>query len=91
MHIRPRQRDNHAYPDKPAKPPEFDLSLAEAAAWAGAGPEGIGETAVEPATEPASWTSRATTRRLALRQTLGMFATGVTVITTLRPASRSTG
>ena len=67
--------------DEPAKPPEFDLSLAEAAAWVGSGPEGIGETAVgddraheleiegdDPAT--------------ALRQTLGMFATGVTVITT---------
>jgi flavin reductase (DIM6/NTAB) family NADH-FMN oxidoreductase RutF len=64
------------------KPPEFNVALAEAAAWAGAGPEGIGETAVGPEVEervevvgddPA----------LALRQTLGMFATGVTVITTL--------
>ena len=62
-------------------PPEFDLSLAEASAWVGAGPEGIGETALEPATaerldvegdDPA----------VALRETLGMFATGVTVITT---------
>ena len=67
--------------DDGSQPPEFDLSLAEAAAWVGSGPEGIGETAVgedraqeleiegdDPAT--------------ALRQTLGMFATGVTVITT---------
>jgi flavin reductase (DIM6/NTAB) family NADH-FMN oxidoreductase RutF len=64
-----------------AKPPEFDLSLAEAAAWVGSGPEGIGETADGPGErheleivgeDPAT----------ALRQTLGMFATGVTVITT---------
>ena len=67
--------------DDGSQPREFDLSLAEAAAWVGSGPEGIGETAVgedraqeleiegdDPAT--------------ALRQTLGMFATGVTVITT---------
>lgn len=67
--------------DEVGKPQEFDVSLAEAAAWVGSGPEGIGETAVgedrdheleiegdDPAT--------------ALRQTLGMFATGVTVITT---------
>ena len=63
-----------------SKPPEFDLSLAEAAAWVGSGPEGIGETAIGPdgkdeleieGDDPAT----------ALRQTLGMFATGVTVIT----------
>ena len=67
--------------DEGAKPPEFDLSLAEAAAWVGSGPEGIGETAIGPdgkdeleieGDDPAT----------ALRQTLGMFATGVTVITT---------
>jgi flavin reductase (DIM6/NTAB) family NADH-FMN oxidoreductase RutF len=64
-----------------ATPPEFDLTLAEAAAWVGSGPEGIGESAETPACadvvdiegdDPA----------VALRQTLGMFATGVTVITT---------
>ena len=68
-------------PDSPSTPPEFDLSLAEAAAWVGSGPEGIGETAIGPdgkdeleieGDDPAT----------ALRQTLGMFATGVTVITT---------
>ena len=37
--------DNAQVADEGAKPPEFDLSLAEAAAWVGSGPEGIGETA----------------------------------------------
>jgi flavin reductase (DIM6/NTAB) family NADH-FMN oxidoreductase RutF len=68
-------------PEPESTPPEFDLSLAEAAAWVGSGPEGIGETALGPSggdeleiegDDPA----------VALRQTLGMFATGVTVITT---------
>ena len=63
-------------------PPEFDVALAEAAAWAGAGPEGIGETAVVPAAEKAP-EIEGDDPALALRQTLGMFATGVTVITTL--------
>src|SRR5262245_18758208 len=67
--------------DEGAQPREFDVSLAEAAAWVGSGPEGIGETAVGEdrgheleieGDDPA----------VALRQTLGMFATGVTVITT---------
>lgn len=68
-------------PGSESTPPEFDVSLAEAAAWVGSGPEGIGETAVGESRgheleiageDPAT----------ALRQTLGMFATGVTVITT---------
>jgi flavin reductase (DIM6/NTAB) family NADH-FMN oxidoreductase RutF len=67
--------------ETPTIPPEFDLSLAEAGAWVGAGPEGIGEAPEAPpprelpdveGDDPA----------VALRQTLGMFATGVTVITT---------
>ena len=67
--------------ETPTMPPEFDLSLAEAGAWVGAGPEGIGEAPEAPpprelpdveGEDPA----------VALRQTLGMFATGVTVITT---------
>lgn len=63
-------------------PPEFDVALAEAAAWAGAGPEGIGETAVGPAAEKGLEIA-GDDPAVALRQTLGMFATGVTVITTL--------
>ncbi len=68
--------------ESPATPPEFDLTLAEAQAWVGAGPEGIGETGLDSSStelldiegdDPA----------VALRQTLGMFATGVTVITTV--------
>jgi flavin reductase (DIM6/NTAB) family NADH-FMN oxidoreductase RutF len=63
-------------------PPEFDVALAEAAAWTGAGPEGIGETAVGPSVED-RLEIEGDDPALALRQTLGMFATGVTVITTL--------
>jgi flavin reductase (DIM6/NTAB) family NADH-FMN oxidoreductase RutF len=66
-----------------ATPPEFDLTLAEAAAWAGAGPEGIGETAFEPPTGEQPLDIVGDDPAVALRQTLGMFATGVTVITTL--------
>jgi len=69
-------------PDQSA-PPEFDVALAEAAAWAGAGPEGIGETAVEPPTGEQPLEIEGDDPAVALRQTLGMFATGVTVITTL--------
>jgi flavin reductase (DIM6/NTAB) family NADH-FMN oxidoreductase RutF len=75
--------DNVAVTDsEQTAPPEFDLALAEAAAWAGAGPEGIGETAVAPAAEE-RLEIEGDDPALALRQTLGMFATGVTVITTL--------
>ncbi len=68
--------------EKRSTPPEFDFALAEAQAWVGSGPEGIGETGLTPARaelldvegdDPA----------IALRQTLGMFATGVTVVTTV--------
>ncbi len=62
-------------------PPEFDLSLAEASAWVGAGPEGIGETALEP-TGQELLDIEGDDPAVALRQTLGMFATGVTIITT---------
>ena len=52
--------------------------LAEAAAWVGSGPEGIGETAIGP-----DGTSRRGRRpRPRAAAMLGMFATGVTVITT---------
>lgn len=66
----------------PQTPPEFDVALAEAGAWAGAGPEGIGETAVAPPVED-RLDVEGDDPAVALRQTLGMFATGVTVITTL--------
>jgi flavin reductase (DIM6/NTAB) family NADH-FMN oxidoreductase RutF len=62
-------------------PHEFDLTLAEAAAWVGTGPEGIGEEPLGPA--PAQELEiEGADPAIALRQTLGMFATGVTVITT---------
>jgi flavin reductase (DIM6/NTAB) family NADH-FMN oxidoreductase RutF len=63
------------------RPPEFDITLAEASAWVGSGPEGIGETAVAPAREE-RLEIEGDDPAVALRQTLGMFATGVTVITT---------
>ncbi len=64
------------------RPPEFDLTLAEASAWVGSGPEGIGETAVAPADDD-QLEIEGDDPAMALRQTLGMFATGVTVITTM--------
>jgi flavin reductase (DIM6/NTAB) family NADH-FMN oxidoreductase RutF len=75
------ERDNGPVPEPPSTPPEFDLSLAEAAAWAGSGPEGIGETAFGPS-EDEQLEIEGDDPAVALRQTLGMFATGVTVITT---------
>ena len=69
--------------DAPTPPSEFELPLSGTAMWGG--PEGIGdsrfddvpppralEVPVEPGDDP----------RIALRRTLGMFATGVTVVTT---------
>lgn len=73
--------DNAPVPDSETTPPEFDLSLAEAAAWVGSGPEGIGETAVG-SSEDHQLEIEGDDPAVALRQTLGMFATGVTVITT---------
>ncbi len=62
-------------------PPEFDLDLAEAAAWVGSGPEGLGQGPFDSAEEDAL-DVEGDDPAVALRQTLGMFATGVTVITT---------
>ncbi len=67
--------------DQPAPPPEFDLALAEAGAWVGSGPEGIGESPVAPVNEH-PLDIEGEDPAVALRQTLGTFATGVTVITT---------
>jgi flavin reductase (DIM6/NTAB) family NADH-FMN oxidoreductase RutF len=67
----------------PTPPSEFDLPLAGTAVWAG--PDGLGESrfddvpdvqAVEMPPELGD------DPRIALRRTLGMFATGVTIITT---------
>jgi flavin reductase (DIM6/NTAB) family NADH-FMN oxidoreductase RutF len=66
---------------EPSKPHEFDLNLAEAGAWVGSGPEGIGEEPV-PLPPEAVLDIDGDDPAVALRQTLGMFATGVTVITT---------
>ena len=67
----------------PTPPSEFDLPLSGTAVWAG--PEGIGESRFDdvPAPEPVELPPElGDDPRIALRRTLGMFATGVTVITT---------
>lgn len=65
-----------------ATPPEFDLNIAEASAWVGSGPEGIGQGPFVQAAEELLDVD-GDDPAVALRQTLGMFATGVTVITTI--------
>jgi flavin reductase (DIM6/NTAB) family NADH-FMN oxidoreductase RutF len=67
--------------DSSPTPPEFDLTLAEAGAWVGSGPEGIGEAPVA-VPDPERVEIEGDDPAVALRRTLGMFATGVTVITT---------
>jgi flavin reductase (DIM6/NTAB) family NADH-FMN oxidoreductase RutF len=67
--------------ESPGTPHEFDLTLAEAGAWVGTGPEGIGEEPVAPP-DLEQLDIEGDDPAVALRQTLGMFATGVTVITT---------
>jgi flavin reductase (DIM6/NTAB) family NADH-FMN oxidoreductase RutF len=65
----------------PSSPPsEFDLPLAGVAVWAG--PEGIGETPFDDAPRPEALEIEGDDPRVALRRTLGLFATGVTIITT---------
>jgi flavin reductase (DIM6/NTAB) family NADH-FMN oxidoreductase RutF len=64
-------------------PPEFELPLHDVAVWGG--PDGIGETPFEVVgrSEPLEVTAEPQDDpRIALRRTLGMFATGVTIITT---------
>jgi len=62
-----------------AQPPsEFDFPLS----WAG--PDGIGETRFEEVAEAERPDVEGDDPAVALRSTLGMFATGVTVITTLK-------
>ena len=75
--------DNPAVAEQPSTPPEFDLTIAEAAAWVGSGPDGIGQGPPAGAEELPELDIDGDDPAVALRQTLGMFATGVTVITTL--------
>jgi flavin reductase (DIM6/NTAB) family NADH-FMN oxidoreductase RutF len=70
---------------RPTPPSEFDLPLAGTAVWAG--PEGIGDSRFDDVPEQAAVElppELGDDPRIALRRTLGMFATGVTVITTRR-------
>ena len=70
-------------PGPPTPPSEFDLPLSGTAVWAG--PEGIGESRFDDVPTPPELElppELGDDPRIALRRTLGMFATGVTVITT---------
>jgi flavin reductase (DIM6/NTAB) family NADH-FMN oxidoreductase RutF len=67
----------------PTPPSEFDLPLAGTAVWAG--PDGIGDSRFDDVPEKQDVElppELGDDPRIALRRTLGMFATGVTVITT---------
>lgn len=65
----------------PGTPPsEFNLPLAGVAVWAG--PEGIGETPFDQPPAPEALEIEGDDPRIALRRTLGLFTTGVTIITT---------
>ena len=65
----------------PLTPPsEFNLPLEGLAVWAG--PEGIGETPFDQPPPPEALEIEGDDPRIALRRTLGLFATGVTIITT---------
>src|ERR687896_1290445 len=69
--------------ERPTPPSEFDLPLAGTAVWAG--PDGLGDSNFEDVPLPPSVElpeELGDDPRIALRRTLGMFATGVTVITT---------
>jgi flavin reductase (DIM6/NTAB) family NADH-FMN oxidoreductase RutF len=69
----------------PLPPSEFDLPLPGVAVWEG--PEGIGDTRFDAVDEPEAPEfppELGDDPRIALRQCAGMFATGVTVITTLK-------
>jgi flavin reductase (DIM6/NTAB) family NADH-FMN oxidoreductase RutF len=67
----------------PTPPSEFDLPLSGTAVWAG--PDGLGDSSFDdvPPPQPVELPAGlGDDPRIALRRTLGMFATGVTVITT---------
>ena len=61
-------------------PSEFALPLSGVAVWAG--PEGIGETPFDDAPPRRALEIEGDDPAVALRRTLGLFATGVTIITT---------
>jgi flavin reductase (DIM6/NTAB) family NADH-FMN oxidoreductase RutF len=68
---------------RPTPPSEFDMPLSGTAVWAG--PEGLGDSSFDDVPPPQAVDLPAELGddpRIALRRTLGMFATGVTVITT---------
>ena len=65
---------------EPTPPSEFNLPLAGVAVWAG--PEGIGETPFDQPPPRQELEIDGDDPRVALRRTLGLFATGVTIITT---------
>ena len=70
-------------PERPTPPSEFDLPLSGTAVWGG--PDGLGDVSFDDLPEPTPLELPAALGddpRIALRKTLGMFATGVTVITT---------
>ncbi len=66
----------------PTPPSEFDLPLSGTAVWAG--PDGLGDSSFDdvPAPQAVELPDAGIDPSVALRKTLGMFATGVTVITT---------
>jgi flavin reductase (DIM6/NTAB) family NADH-FMN oxidoreductase RutF len=69
---------------QPPRPPEFALPLPEVAVWAG--PAGIGDAPFEDLVEPEAVdlpVELGDDPAVALRKTLGLFATGVTIVTTL--------
>src|SRR5829696_1623388 len=69
--------------ERPTPPSEFDLPLSGSAVWGG--PDGIGDSRFDDVPAPAAVElppELGDDPRIALRRTLGMFATGVTVITT---------
>jgi flavin reductase (DIM6/NTAB) family NADH-FMN oxidoreductase RutF len=71
-------------PGTPESPPnEFDLPLSGNAVWAG--PDGMGDSSFDDVPAPQAVElppELGDDPRIALRRTLGMFATGVTIITT---------
>src|ERR687895_2247347 len=69
--------------ERPTPPSEFDLPLSGTAVWAG--PDGLGDSSFDDVPPPQAVElppELGDDPRVALRRTLGMFATGVTVITT---------
>jgi flavin reductase (DIM6/NTAB) family NADH-FMN oxidoreductase RutF len=69
--------------ERPTPPSEFELPLSGTAVWAG--PDGLGDSSFDdvPDQQPVELPPElGDDPRIALRRTLGMFATGVTVITT---------